>query len=135
MIFRMPAPRYVVRVFYPKLRKIDQPCQVPRVRRGTKSDTIMLVSLEDISDTRKIYDMHTHVCIPPPPMPAIALLTTNSVKFRERPHSKQPKAKTVYAKSRQLFLPKISLNLPYNGLGFHLSHIHAPTWFKLTGSS
>jgi len=51
-------------------------------------------------------------------MPAIALLTTNSVKFRERPHSKQPKPKTVYAKRRQLFLPNISLNLPYNGLGF-----------------
>jgi len=109
----------VVRVFfYPESGKIDQPCQVPRLRRGTISDTIMLVSLKYISAMRRIYRVHTHVCIPPPPMPAIALLTTNSVKFRERPHSKQPKPKTVYAKRRQLFLPNISLNLPYNGLGF-----------------
>ena len=53
-----------------------------------------------------------HICIPPPPIPDKALLATSSVMFRERPHSRQPTANTVYAKSKQVLRPKISLSFP-----------------------
>lgn len=59
---------------------------------------------------------NTYVDIPAPPIPARARETMSSFIFLAPPHNKYPVPKTVYAKSRQGFLPNISLNFPYKGL-------------------
>lgn len=52
----------------------------------------------------------TCVVIPPPPIPASARAAISSVIFRARPQNRHPRAKIVYAKIRQAFLPKMSLS-------------------------
>ena len=53
-----------------------------------------------------------HVCMPPLPIPIKTRLATSSAMFRERPQSRQPRANTVYAKSKQVLRPNISLSFP-----------------------
>jgi hypothetical protein len=57
-----------------------------------------------------------HVVMPPPPIPANARAAINSLIFLASPQSKHPRENVEYANSRQALRPKMSLNLPYNGL-------------------
>lgn len=56
--------------------------------------------------------LKAYVVIPPPPTPAKARAAMSCVMVCAAPQSSDPMAKTVYANSRQLFRPNMSLSLP-----------------------
>ena len=87
---------------------------MPRVRKGTKSDTRIDTTLKGWGQVvaRLTVGLQTNVCIPPPPRPANALDAMSSGMFLARPEKRFPSANIVYANSRQDFRPKMSLSLP-----------------------